>query len=360
MTARTPSTAARAHTAKQPPPPQMLLVRARVAAVQRLSPNFVRITFAAAQLNDFGTPGHSFDQRIKLIFPAVSGKLPELQITDENWYQSWLALPEAERGVMRTYSVRDLLRVPNGEGQLVVDFVLHGCNPGHGAETQGEQLCGEGSRSQAGAGAPIASGPAASWAAAARIGDELLLLGPRQGVLAGGGIEYAPGAATRVLLAGDETAAPAIARILEDVAQADAKPQIAAFIEVPSLDDRLPIAAPAGAQITWLARERDDAAPGSRLIPAVLAHLGYTPEFAAAPPQMCHLPSAEPVWETPGYSGLGEPVTAARNHAEAYFWIAGESGAVTGLRRHLVRELSIARQQVAFMGYWRQGVAMRV
>ncbi|MDP3892553.1 SIP domain-containing protein, partial [Nocardioides sp.] len=41
-----------------------------------------------------------------------------------------------------------------------------------------------------------------------------------------------------------------------------------------------------------------------------------------------------------------------------YAWIAGEAGVVTGLRRHLVKELGIDRHQVAFMGYWRQGVAM--
>ncbi len=42
-----------------------------------------------------------------------------------------------------------------------------------------------------------------------------------------------------------------------------------------------------------------------------------------------------------------------------YAWIAGESKVVTGLRRHLVNELHIDRSQVAFMGYWRRGVAMK-
>jgi NADPH-dependent ferric siderophore reductase len=38
-----------------------------------------------------------------------------------------------------------------------------------------------------------------------------------------------------------------------------------------------------------------------------------------------------------------------------YAWIAGESGLVTGLRRHLVRDLGVERRSVAFMGYWRRG-----
>ena len=32
---------------------------------------------------------------------------------------------------------------------------------------------------------------------------------------------------------------------------------------------------------------------------------------------------------------------------------------MTGLRRHLVNELGFDRSRVAFMGYWRRGVAMR-
>jgi NADPH-dependent ferric siderophore reductase len=32
---------------------------------------------------------------------------------------------------------------------------------------------------------------------------------------------------------------------------------------------------------------------------------------------------------------------------------------VTTLRRALVHELAVERARVAFMGYWRQGVAMR-
>ncbi len=40
-----------------------------------------------------------------------------------------------------------------------------------------------------------------------------------------------------------------------------------------------------------------------------------------------------------------------------YAWLAGEAGAVVGLRRHLVGERGIDRRAVAFMGYWRRGRA---
>jgi NADPH-dependent ferric siderophore reductase len=197
---------------------------------------------------------------------------------------------------------------------------------------------------------PGASGPASRWAAAANPGDELLVLGPRRGRTDGGGIEYAPGAAGTVVLAGDETAAPAIARILEDVGR---EVRGVAFIEVPEAGDILPIRAPEGVELRWL--PRGHGSHGTSLIPAVLDYLGA----AADAVEIRDVDTADPLWETPEYSGLGEPIAADAPHADRYFWIAGESGVVTTLRRHLVKDLGIDRGQVAFMGYWRTGVAMR-
>ena len=38
-----------------------------------------------------------------------------------------------------------------------------------------------------------------------------------------------------------------------------------------------------------------------------------------------------------------------------YCWLAGEAGAVTTLRRHLVNERGLSKSSVEFMGYWRLG-----
>ncbi|MFC9983194.1 siderophore-interacting protein [Microbacterium keratanolyticum] len=301
-----------------------VLALAEVRAVERVSPNFVRITFGGPELAEFGTPGDMFDVRIKVIFPPATGVLPPLDRTVEDWWGAFLAVPEAERGSMRTYSVR-ALQVADGETEVVVDFVLH-LQPG-------------------------LTGPASSWASAASVGDELLILGPRRGREDRTGIEWAPGSASAVLLAGDETAAPAIARILED-APADLRGH--AFVEVPSVDDILSIAAPAGVAVTWLPRA-DGALHGASLIPAVLDFLGDS----EAAVEVRDLDGEDLVWETPIYSGLGEEISEADAAADRYFWIAGESGVVTTLRRHLVKDLGIDRGQVAFMGYWRRGVAMR-
>lgn len=306
--------------------PTYVLARAEVRAVERVSPNFVRVTFGGDELAEFGTPGHVFDARIKLIFPPASGILPPLDRDSDDWWGSYLAVPEGERGSMRTYSVRELRVGPTGT-EVDVDFVLHL--------------------------APGLSGPASRWADAAAPGQELFLIGPRRGAGGHAGAEYQPGTASSVVLAGDETAAPAIARILED-APRDLRGM--AFIEVPSADDVLPIVAPAGVEVHWLPRT-DDQLHGLQLIPAVLGYLGDAD--ATDDVEVTDIESEDLLWETPEYSGLGEEIAVADAPTERYFWIAGESGVVTTLRRHLVKDLGIDRGQVAFMGYWRRGVAMR-
>ena len=290
-----------------------VVARVRVTAIQQLSPCFTRVELGAPELADLGVDGPLYDQRIKLLFPSPG--LPTLG--DGNWYAAWRGLPEAERGHMRTYSVRDVRG--SGEGtRIVVDFVLH--------LTAGS------------------SGPASEWAARARPGDELILVGPRRGA-SSGGIEFAPGGARTLLLAGDETAVPAIGRILADLgpeAQGDA------FLEVPTAADELPLVAPAGVAVHWLAR--DGAMHGARLVGELTDQLGHGP---------VPLPDTDDpdIWETPTYSSSGETLVAAAETDDLYVWIAGEAAMVTALRRFLVSDLGTPRSHVAFMGYWRKGKA---
>ena len=328
MSAETTSSAATATTAttatRERPP--YVLARADVRAVERISPSFVRVTFGGDGLTEFGTPGDVFDARIKIVFPPASGILPPIDPDTDDWWGDYLAVPEGERGSMRTYSVREL-RVDDATAQteVVVDFVLH-LEPG-------------------------LTGPASLWASGATVDDAVLIVGPRRGRADRGGIEYAPGEASQVCLVGDETAAPAIARILED---APRELRGIAFIEVPDSADALAIDAPEGVEVHWL--PRGEVAHGLRAIPTVLDYLG---ESVGDEIVVQDADGEDLVWETPVYSGLGEDLSTDGGHADRYFWIAGESGVVTTLRRHLVKGLGIDRAQVAFMGYWRRGVAMR-
>lgn len=305
----------------------MILAEVTVTAVKRLSPSFVRVELGSPMLADFGVDGPLLDQRIKLIFPTDTGELASFEGADESWLATWLDRPTAERGHMRTYTVR-AVRGFGTDTRLVVDFVLH----------EGEDC----------------SGPGSAWAAGARVGDRLVTMGPRRGVPFGG-IEFRPGFARELLLVGDETAVPAISSILDDLPNGTAG---TAFLEVPVAGDVLDVRCPVGMEVVWLPRE--GAPHGSRLTKAVLDHLGT----AAAVPEIAPDEVDPDLWETPTYSSSGElvdeTVVAVGHDLDGlYAWIAGESAVVTGLRRHLVRDLGVDRRQVAFMGYWRRGVSMR-
>ncbi len=313
-------------TTTQTPLP-LVLDEVEVARVDRLSPSFVRVELAGACLAEFGSDGPSYDQRIKLIFPGTPrGPLPSFAGADGTWWQAWQALPPEERGHMRTYTVRDVV----GEGagaRLLVDIVVH--DDGHGAP-----------------------GPGCAWASEVAVGDRVVVVGPRRGAVYGG-IEFEPGTASRLVLAGDETAVPAICAILE---QLPVTAVGAAFLEVPTVADVLTVQHPEGMEVVWL--PRDGAPHGELLHPAVLDHLGAgirsAPEVDEVDPDL---------WETPTYSSSGEDVEAVtlvgHDLDDLYAWIAGEAKVVTGLRRALVNDLGVDRRQVAFMGYWRRGVAMK-
>ncbi len=294
-------------------------VPARVTSVDRLSPHFVRITLTTSP--QIGGCQPVWDQRIKLLFPTPGA----IRLEGPNWYADWLAADDDRRPPMRTYTIRELHESPD-QTLLAVDFVVH----------------------------PISgtAGPAVRWATAAQPGDELTLIGPLRGEPAMGK-EFAPGAARHVLLAGDETAAPAIASILADLPEGLTG---TALIEVPTSDDVLSVTVPEGMTLSWLPR---DGAPHGSLLQSRLIDLLGTP-VGGGDEVRADADAEGMVWETPTYSATGEPVLAETIQPDnSYYWIAGECTVVAELRRRLVRDFRIARHQIAFMGYWRQGVAAR-
>lgn len=300
----------------------------RVSAVQQLSEHFRRITLTGADLELFGSnaAGETLDLRVKVMIPSPGHALPQLSnirgSLQDDWYQGWLAVDEAVRGVMRTYTVRALRPAVPAAGdqaaipaELDIDFVLH--------------LDG-------------GSGPAAQWAASAQPGDALMLVGPcaRWGDCLG--IEFAPGDSERLLLVGDETAVPAIAAILETL---PAHVSGHAVLEVPTEADFLEISTPADMEIRWLAR--DAAAHGIELSRQVRALVVPAACDVGEEPEDVDV-DATILWETP---------VASAGHG-LYAWIAGEAATIRDLRRYLVRDVGMDRNAVAFMGYWRKGQAL--
>lgn len=380
---RGPRAAARTAAASDVPAYRAFAVT--VGRVQRLSPSFVRLTFVGPDLAHFGREG--LDQRIKVVLPAPDGTAPRVEdFTAPDWYAQWRETPEAVRHPFRTYSIR-AVRGQGAATELDVDFVLHGTGP--------------------------SAGPASRWVAAVQPGATAVVNGP-DARYAGPpvGLEFAPpAAAARIVLAGDETAAPAVCAILESL---PAGTDVDAFLEIPTPDDALDVALPAGARLTWLPRtpgprttpapvvpataaadrapasadaivvSTHDGAPlphGARLDAAVrtcmagrasgcaVCSTGHTCGLAHSriPDEVEDIDVDTTIlWDTPGMRALAsaaastEPAPDAepvRGSAGCYAWIAGEAATVRDLRRHLVQDLGIDRRWVAFMGYWRRGKA---
>ncbi len=305
----------------------MLVAQVEVVSVERISPTFLRFAFGGDALADFGVDGPTYDQRIKLILPDPgTGRLPAIVAEDPSWLGDWLAQAPEERVHMRTYTIR-AVRGVGVETKIFVDIAVHGS----GAD----------------------SGPGSRWASTARVGEQIIMICPRRG-MPFGGIEFAPPTLGDLLLVADETAVPAVCAVLEQLPEAA---RGIAFMEVPESGDMFDVRRPTGIEVTWL--PRNGAPLGQRLQAAVIEHLGM-----ATPSPETPVDDVDPdLWETPTYSSSGESISPSRvvggDFDGVYAWIAGESKVVTGLRRHLVSELGMDRSQVAFMGYWRRGVAMK-
>ena len=302
---------------------------ARVVSIRVLSPHFIRVTFTGPDFETFGTAG--LDQRIKIVFPVGPGEFRgfgtlsspgrESEEGDGGWYSRWRSLPEGERNPIRTYTVRG---IRPRERELDVDFVTHGTAYG-----------------------PY--GPAARWLLTAVEGDSIVIVGPDERSSDSRlGLDWHPGDARSVLLAGDETAAPAICAILESL-PTDTRAR--AFIEVPDAADTLDLDLHPDCHVSWLAR--GTAPHGSRVDAAVRQWVGrhrdlLVPVVLGAPQPLPDIDvDRELLWDSPAGEGGND----------FYAWIAGEAGTVKRLRRFLVSETGIDRSRVAFMGYWRLGRA---
>jgi NADPH-dependent ferric siderophore reductase len=320
---------------QQPVYPAYRPFAATVQRVLRMSPHLVRVTFTGEDLGLFGTTG--LDQRIKLMLPHPDGRLCDVGCDDPrtllegSWYARWRDLPEDERNPLRTYTVRSVR--PECR-ELDVDMVLHDVAPGR------------------------VDGPAAAWLRRARVGDRVVVVGPDSRTADPTvGCDWRPGSARHLLLVGDETAAPAICSIVEQL-----PPGVTAqaFIEVQSSADIQDLVPRGRSRVSWVARDAgcetaegfQAVAPhGTLLIQAVSAwlprHMSQLAGVVQETPEVLDDIDVDVdyLWDSPV-----DPTTG-----DFYAWIAGEAATVKTLRRFLVGEVGVARTNVAFMGYWRHG-----
>lgn len=279
-----------------------------------ISPSLSRLVFTGVDIDQMTTL--AADQRIKLFFPAPDGTPSDLPLQG-NWQAARRALPAAHRPAMRTYTIR-ALRAEAGE--LDVDFVLHGVN-----------------------------GPASAWATDAALGNRLQIVAPnREHRGDAGGYEWQPPFGIRqVLLIGDETALPAIAGILEQLAKQPEPPHVQAFIEVPHEADCLPLPCGPNTQLNWLPRDVLGLPHGEAMIHAAR-------ELARLPAPISSDQRGKPAKDV----DIEQKILWERAHpvdSEFYAWVAGESAAVMAIRRHLINERGLDRRALTLMGYWRLG-----
>jgi NADPH-dependent ferric siderophore reductase len=249
--------------------PARPVTEAVVTRVEHLTPDMVRVVVGGDGLRRIEAGSHT-DHYIKVQFPLPGVSYPEpfdAAVIRET-------MPREHWPVVRTYTIRKWFpEIP----EMWIDFVVHGD-----------------------------SGVAGPWAAHAQPGDPFRFMGP------GGG--YAPNpAAAWHLLAGDESALPAIGAALEGM---PAGALVRAFIEVAGPEEEQKLETPGDAEITWLHR-------GTRPVGEALVEAVRALEF---PPGAVH-----------GF-------------------VHGEANFVKELRGLLRRERGIPLDQLSISGYWRRGM----
>lgn len=241
-----------------------------VVRVEDVTPRMRRIVLAGDDLgDDFPCfPMHPNDH-VKLCFPdPQSGELVVPRIGERGMELD----PEGPQPIFRDYTVRGF--DPKAR-ELTIDFVLHD----HGI--------------------------AGVWAGRARPGDVLGVLGPR-------GTHHFPTDYRWYLVAGDETALPAIGRWVEELPAGAAATVV---VEVAGPEEEQQLSGAAEVELRWV--HRDPAVPD-----ALERALREVP-----------IP----------------------DHDDWFAFVAGEAGALKPIRRWLRRELGLPKERLDVDGYWKKG-----
>ncbi len=248
-------------TRREPPPFRRVALR----HVEDLTPRLRRIVLAGPDLEGMPTPEPAAS--VRLLLPPAGGS----EIVWPTWTGNQFELPSGERAPIRTFTPRSL----DGDA-LTLDLVLH------------------------------ERGATIDWITSVRLGDEVAVSGP------GRGYEIDP-AAGSFLLAGDETALPAIGQLLEAL---PVDVTVTVHVEIADPTARMDLPAHPRATIDWHEAEAG-AAPGAGFVAAI----------------------------------------EATEDLPDRIWVAGEAAAVQRVRKHLFDGRGIARSVATIRGYWKLGRA---
>ncbi|MDE1181616.1 siderophore-interacting protein [Paraburkholderia sp.] len=240
----------------------------QVARVEPLTPHLLRITFTGEDLQDFVSA--SFDDHVKVFFPEPGQDKPTLPTAGPDGP----VFAEGKRPVARDFTPR---RYDRDTRELDIEFAMH------------------------------EAGPAATWAAQAKVGQFLGVGGPRGSMVIPTGFDWH-------LLIGDETALPAIARRLDEL---PAGARVLAVIEVADESAKMEFDTQANLHAVWCYRSGVDAERGAAMLQAV---------------RETELPEGD-----------------------GYVWAAGESSTIKAVRQHLAGERGIDKSRIRAASYWKQG-----
>lgn len=241
---------------------------AMVVSATEVTPRMRRVTLSVADVSPF-IGGH---MHVRLLVPP-KGRAPVWPNLQENGRIGW---PEGEDELLvRIYTIRS---VDPDANHVTVDIFQHAAE---GVST-----------------------PGSDFARDTRPGDTLAIMGP-----GGGGLPDA----RNILFAGDESALPAIARMVEE---APPGVTMTAIIEVEDKDEEQKIQEPGLTSLEWLHRSDSPAGNRSHLVDRVKA-----------------------AFETAG--------------PDTFVWFAGEKADVRTIKRFLADKKRDRRQQY-IAWYWEQ------
>ncbi|MGI8868872.1 MAG: siderophore-interacting protein [Mycobacteriales bacterium] len=249
-------------------PNRLRVWQAEVIETAQLTPRVRRLTLAGDDLATMadGLPADGF--KAAVFAPGVS-EVPGMRLGPRGVLVDGPPLP-----AWRSYTVRH--HDPRTT-RTDVDVVLHDDSPG------------------------------TRWATSLAVGDLVIGHGPRSDFYAAPGVDLH-------VLAGDDTAAPAIAAILQAL---PATARVIAVIEVQDAAEQIDL--PGNAEVHWL--HRCGVPPGrSELLAAAVRRL-------------------------PAFTGRVQA------------WAGAESGAVRAIRAHWLRERELPSRDVHAVGFWRLGHA---
>lgn len=250
-----------------------------VARVEDITPGYRSVVLTGEDLAD-GYPFVRFacNDHVKVYFPhPETGKLVAYRETGDGWELDGEGEPIRRDYTPRAWNPRTR--------ELSLDFVVH------------------------------EHGIAGVWARDAQPGDDLVVIGPRANWLL-------PENYRHYLAVGDESALPAIARLIEE---APAGAHVTALIEVADTAEEQSLTPAAGTTLDmrWVHRDTAAVAEG-------------------------HLSALETALHA---------VQVPDDTSSLYVFAAGETNMVKPIRRYLRRELAIPKKQLSIDGYWKSGVA---